>query len=275
MDAPNPSGRCSSCGLALSSKRSIGGNASFLIGRALIGIGGAFGIVMIGSWIGKISLDGTVKNQLIIISTCVIAGTISHTILPMIGAKLEAEFLKKTATEAKETASNAVSMTQKVRSYSAGLSLAETALSGKTNIDVSRAIEGLEEIKDSFPTDRTLYIYLGRLYRKAKDYDKAIIVLREFIANLEKAPGGIKENEKRIQDCSDAYYNIACYHALKAKDADDVGKCPADVERLKGEAIDMLNVSVGLWSKNREYAKHDDDFVYVMNDERMRKIVDT
>ena len=74
-------------------------------------------------------------------------------------------------------------------SLSDALVTAQAALTaGSLKIDCNQAIKDLESIEANYPTNRTLHIYLGRLYRRLENYDSAIFALRKFINNIECDP---------------------------------------------------------------------------------------
>ncbi|HEY6871781.1 MAG TPA: hypothetical protein VI298_03525 [Geobacteraceae bacterium] len=145
-------------------------------------------------------------------------------------------------------------------SYSSGITSAETALSRRDASDVYTSIETLEKLKNKFKYDRTIHIYLGRLYRAKGDYDNAILVLRKFINNLLDI-GNENMSPNQIVAMSDAYYNIACYHVLKAFSPNNISNDEAS--RLKSEAMVELAKSIELNPKNKEFAANDPDFNFL------------
>ena len=241
----------------------------FFTGKSIIGIAGSVGVVLLGYWIGKVSTEATALNKLQLISFCTIGGTISYRILPRIGGMLENQLLKKQINELEEKTENALEKSKKAIDYSSAISFAQTALSRKTNIDVQLSIDQLEAIISDFPTERRLNIYLGRLYRKIGDYNKGIVVLRNFIENLDKET---KSPHYKI-DRADSYYNIACYHSLKAQKEENEGREPNEVMRLKNEALECLKNAVENNPSTVESAPTDEDFSAIKNEPSFSQIL--
>lgn len=244
-----------------------------IIFKAFIGIAGAFGVLLLGYWLGQIKMDATVSNEIFLISLCIVAGTASFRLLPKIGSKLEEQFLVQKIEQSEKKVEGVV--TKAVEStveYSGAIAHAATAMGRDAIADCQQATERLERIRPLFKTDRTLHIYLGRLYRKGEKYDDAILVLRSFIKNrnesINKGDVSITDNV----DLADAYFNIACYHVLKAQELEST-LLPAELERLKNEAIDTLHESIKLWPKNKEYARTDRDFKYIEHNEKFKYLV--
>lgn len=216
----------------------------------------------------QITANASVTNQLFLFSLSTTAGIFSYRLLPSIGSKLEKQFIEQKMVQTEQKVINIAV------DYTSAISHAETALIREGYHDAPQAIERLEAIKHLFPTNRTLYIYLGRLYRKMKNYDKAIISLREFIENLEQKR--IKIGDKGFHqyeiDRSDAYFNIACYHILKAEE--NMSKITQDeVNRLKNETIEALKISIKIWAQNKEYAKNDPDFRFIKEDKEYQHLI--
>jgi tetratricopeptide (TPR) repeat protein len=109
-------------------------------------------------------------------------------------------------------------------------------------------IKRLEDLKQHFPVFRMLYIVLGRLYRKIGNLDQAIGTLSEFIGNKEKA------GKADDADAAAAYYNRACYRALKA------GRLTESARQTLLEAATAdLGEAIKRSSEYKEYAKADPD----------------
>lgn len=235
-------------------------------GKASIGIAGAFGAALVGIWIGKVSVIDTVDNKIFLISLSVVAGVISHRLLPQIGQKLEEQLLAKKITEVDKKTDSAIMQSHNAVEYSAAIAHAETALVRNAYNDIPQAIERLNKIRSQFRKDRTLHIYLGRLYRALTEYDKAITVLRDFIKAVS---GKSKISLYEEMDLSDAYFNIACYHSLKASNT------VVDIEkkRLVSEAITALKSATEIWPGNKEYAKKDPDFDFIKENEEFKKTI--
>ncbi|MBI5641177.1 MAG: hypothetical protein HZA17_12200 [Nitrospirae bacterium] len=227
------------------------------LGRGLIGIAGAFSIMLVGLWVGKITVDMTQGNQIFIISLALVSGTISYRMLPKIGHKLEEQILKQ---KMEETERSAKTESKKAVDFSSAMSAAETALSRNNFFEMPQAIAMLEALRPAFPSHRTLHIYLGRLYRMGKKFDKAILVLRDFINALEIEKSKGVASASYDADTAAAHYNIACYHVLKAfqPEVSEQGK-----NRLIVEGMNDLKESLKRYPTGIEKAKDDDDFKFV------------
>ena len=253
----------------------------FCFARALVGVAGAFGIVLFAIWLGKISFEQSAENQLVIISLSVLAGVISFRSLPIIGARLEEDFFNRRLLQVERDVEDAADMSVAAIDYSSVISLAETALIRQGLIDVPEAIHQIEEIEDRFPVDRRLHIYLGRLYRKSGDlqkkqteYNSAITVLRNYIETLSPQMKASRHGSDIDGNIADALYNISCYHVLKAALGQESGAAVADISRWKKEALDALKESVNILPSNKESAKTDPDFDFIRHDEAFKAIVE-
>lgn len=242
----------------------------FFCGRAVVGIGGGFAAILGGTWVGKISYMADTENIVSLASLCVVAGTIAHNLVPGIGEKLSDELLRNQVknigvTTDKKTAKIA-EQTAEYKAYALKISHADTALSTRTLSDINQAIRGMEDLAELYPTDRTVYIYLGRLFRAKKQYDRAIKVLRTFLVNIDK--NSDKLSNPDIEDAkSVALYNIACYHALKFKELHLESE-----DRLKQEAASLLRESIGFDKENLIVAKEDPDFDGVLTAEEIEEM---
>jgi len=172
-------------------------------------------------------------------------------------------YSKKTREEAEKTKEN----TKRNWSYSEAISFAQTALrKGEEKevllVDCYPAIQRLKAIEAEFPVDRVLHIYLGRLYRRLRDYDSAIRALRDFITNLECDPKLKIAPGARI-DIADANYNVACYHALKAKQKFEEKQSQVEINRLIEEAIGFLRIAIEGNPQNLQAALDDQDFDFI------------
>lgn len=219
----------------------------------------AVGIVGLAVWGEKIDLGNASTNNIIfIVGLCAVASSNGNRFLRMLHDRIAQQVMKQ-----EQDLNRTDIRVDNAYKYSSAIATSTTALERKAGyIDVPKAIEALEDIKDKFPTDRLLNIYLGRLYRKAKDYDRGIFTLRRFISET-----------KNKEDQADAYFNIACYHVLKAQNmpssAENRGR---EIERLKNEAIEALRTAVELNPENRRAAQTDEDFNSILDDERFKEV---
>ena len=250
----------------------------FCIGRIIIGIGAAFSIFFAGLWINALKTDLIVDNIFIIFGVCIVSGVFGMRLLKRLGAQLEARVgdIEKASKQAKETAKKVEMKMEHIGDYVDLLNNGRTALgtdddqSPQANADRDRAIEGLRKLIKIYPRERALFLLIGCLHRKKTEYDKAILILREFADNLRQASPVNKMLGHVRSDYADAYYNIACYHALKFMRETD----PMEQKRLKNEVIENLRESIELLPSNKGYALSDPDFDCMKGDADFRKLLD-
>ncbi len=238
----------------------------FFLGRGLFGLAGAGCVLVGGLWVQKLSFIDSVDNTVFLWALMLVSGVFSRRMVPVIGDQLERELMKRRITDTEKIANNAAATSNQAVSFTEAMSFAQTALSrADTTIDVPQAIQALNKVESDFPTHRTLHIYLGRLYKRLGDYDNAILCLRTFIKNLDKQTKGRGSAETKV-DIADAYYNIACYHALKARQVHDAHEREEEEVRLKKESLESLRLSVEKSPENAELAKADKDFDFIKED---------
>ncbi len=238
-------------------------NNAYFFRRALIGIAGAFCVSFLGFWMGKLSLEATTGNLLFLSCFCVAAGTIGFTILPQLRRKLAEQIINEKIDKVSEKVDSAITVTNENMEYTKAMLDAETALNTKQKVDIDSAIVNLKLIRNKFKRDRSLNIYLGRLLRANKEYNEAIITLRAFIEEIDNNTNKFNKAHDSI-DKADAYYNIACYHALKAQNTIDN---PMEHDRLINEAYDAFKNSVELSNGLLLYAKNDNDLKWLFEEE--------
>ena len=142
----------------------------------------------------------------------------------------------------------------------AGISIAANALATKDANDIADAIENLELVQRIYTDDKTVALYLARLYREHGEYEKATNVLREFIS-------ASKHSEQLDSGHDIAYYNIACYLALKAKHDESNGLAgKEDIMKLKNEAISNLTTAIEHNPELITSAKQDPDLECIWGD---------
>lgn len=250
----------------------------FCIGRIIIGTGGAFAVAFAGFWTHTLKIDSTADNIFVLFGVCLLSGVYGIRFLKQLGDQIESRIGKaeQQAQQAAETAEEVDKKMDHVGEYVALLNAGRSALgqegdiSPEANADRDAALEGLLRLTRTYPSERALFILIGRLYRKKKDYDRAILILRDFACNLRKLSPVTEMNETMRSDYADAYYNIACYHALKANAEQD----RLEKERLNKEVVENLRESIELLPSNRQYAKLDQDFSGMRSNEDFKKLVD-
>jgi tetratricopeptide (TPR) repeat protein len=151
------------------------------------------------------------------------------------------------------------------------LTIARDLLSSNkgSSSDIYTAISLMEKIKgaNAAKFQRSFHVYLGRLYRRVKNYDAAIGILREYINTIETDPDIPPElKELAPANKAAALYNIACYHVLKASMAVQTSAAP-ELDRLIEEALQELDASLTLDPSNWVHATgtNETDFDVVKN----------
>lgn len=234
-------------------------NSEYFFRRASIGTAGAFCAMFFGVWMEKITIVNNTNNLVLLSCFCVTAGLIGFRLLPKIGKKIEERLLEKEINELKDKIDE---KSDEGIGYTRVMLHAETALNTKSSGDIDLAINNLLEIRSKYVRDRTLHIYLGRLYRLRGEYDLAIRVLKDFINTIANL------NITTVHDSIDkaaAYFNISCYFALKAKKvtaiSDEYGK-------LVNEALEAYKQSVNLSASIVTDAKTDEDLVWLFKEDQ-------
>jgi tetratricopeptide (TPR) repeat protein len=114
-------------------------------------------------------------------------------------------------------------------------------------------------IKDN-PTDRTLHILLGRLYRWLGDFDSAIRILDNFIINKKKI-------EEKDEDYAVGLYNKACYYAiLYGKNK----RIKEKAELYKTNTLENLKESISIHKDHKKLALEDSDFASLKEDKSFK-----
>lgn len=237
-------------------------NNSYFFRRFIIGSAGAFCLAFIGFCLNQIEIISSTKNLLFLSCFSVASGVVSFTILPQLRRKLGEKLLNEKMDQINAKAENAVSTSAENMEYTKIMFEAQAAIQTKIKIDMDTAIDNLKKIRDKFKRDRVLNIYLGRLFRFNGNLNDAIMTLRNFIEEIDKNPSQFSKAHDSI-DKGDAYYNIACYHALKAEPLD---KSP-ERDRLINEAYEAFKYSIDLSKSNLEYAKTDKDLMWLFEKE--------
>jgi len=190
----------------------------------------SFGVAVLCTTISSLlSNSGENNKALYLIGISLLSGFFSMRLLPKIGDQLETR-LKLIESQTAGVAKKAEESIE----YTKLLSFSDTAFSTKNPVDIESAIVNIENNIKMFATDRTINIYLGRLYRQQRKYNKAIYALREFIEHKQQQIKNYPGNNSDKEACGAAYFNIACYHVLKAAEA------PSEENRLFEESITAL-----------------------------------
>lgn len=228
----------------------------------LSGMGGSIAVLSILILDGKFKQAPDDAVRLGVCSLGTVAGFIGFTVLNSLARGL-AQRIDRQAERVTEMQREIQLNTEQLRDQSIesaialGFATANQAASGIGHDDaLPTAIGRLKPAHDKQPTNRTVAIILGRLYRWSNDYQKAIDVLTASIDARNKA--GILPDT----DTAALYFNRACYHALLAKRDDG-----QDHVR---QAIADLRISVNLDPANAQELD-DPDLVLLKGDERFQE----
>lgn len=253
-------------------------DVGFFIGRIMMGVAGAMSITFFGILTKFIDSIVDKGDLLFLAGLCVLVGSFSDRLLSSMASRLEREMdiVKQNADDAKAQAKKATETAKNISvittDYAVAITSAESALrdedpKNKDPEDITRAIALLERLKPTFPTDRTLYILLGRLYRKDNRLKDGILVLREFIRNLHLDPEDTYASGK-TSDCGAAYFNIACYHALMS-----YSESGDEKKRLEKETLEALSTAISKLADCKKYARTDPDFEKMKGNEEFKKLI--
>jgi tetratricopeptide (TPR) repeat protein len=255
-----------------------------LFAAGVTGIITAGTLIFLGVWTDKIPINNDVKSQLTFLCFALFGGAVYRS-MPKITqnalkrienmAKEATELAEKAQVSAEEVRKSSEELRTQATAYSRGMSMAEMALARKRPEELSDAAEKLENLRAANPLDRVLHIYEGRLLRTIGDvlvnsnltealdsYDKAIKVLRSFLANLD-SNRRTYDTAKFNEDCGAAWYNIACYHVVKAEALKERASMGGKIDELLNEAVEFLTCSIQLHKNNAKFARDDRDFNFL------------
>jgi tetratricopeptide (TPR) repeat protein len=233
----------------------------YLMTSVIVGCGGAFGVQFVLIMLKSFSANQEPVNELLLFSVSIVAGISARHLIPRITERLEEQLFKvqKEAEAAAVAARGATQVAKDAQVASAEFARFTANLRPEaTESEVSESIAKLEELLRSSdkeaPTsmERTQTIWLGRLYRRRSDYNKAIEWLDRFL-NRKIA------RQQRDKDFADVLYNKACYLSLQGK-LDDALSCLRD----------SLSIDPG----NKSDARTDRDFDPIRSDASKKPILD-
>jgi hypothetical protein len=122
--------------------------------------------------------------------------------------------------------------------------------------DSLRAI--LTDLQKTDPTNRTIAIFIGRLFKAVGKLDGAIATLKDVIQKRAKA------GEDTGKDQGDLYFNLACYLNLKAeKEPDESSK-----NALREQAWAAIKGSIERWPQNWQEAQTEEELKGLENQSR-------
>ena len=227
---------------------------------AFFGSGAAIGFLGILCIDGKFDASLTDKTKIITAASSVVAGFLGIRLLRRLGDSLEkkVDALQDEAKQTKQSLAEAIETglakeRANATKLASALSLAAINLSKdekSQNINtIQDSIKQLEDLRPEFPEIRSVGIFLGRLYRRQKQYQKGIDVLLETLkARRDK---NITEGE----DDATLRFNAACYFNLLAEEV----KTEPAAEQYRKKAWEHLQKCVDLCPSFIEQSKKDPD----------------
>jgi hypothetical protein len=244
----------------------------FIWGRGLLGIGGAFAVMLAIIVAGRYKDETTSSNLLFLTSTCIVAGFVGQRVLSAVAKRVEdqiADEVDRKTQGVRDAVEKVVE--EKARETQVYANIGDNIIAAlgtlnTRNFDptaIGQHIKDLESARQlpAYRTHRTLNIVLARLYADGKrDYDRAIAILTEFVE--EKAKQGPPDI-----DLADGYYNIACYKLRKM-----LTTSGGAADELRAQALQALEASVRIAPQNAEDAVSDRDFDPIHQDPAFKKI---
>lgn len=200
---------------------------------AASGIVCAYGIILFGTGITNMfSKVSNYEKAFYLIGLSIVSGFFAMRLIPKIGSKIEKRL---------ESLDNKLDLVSKEGEsmvvYQKLLSACQVALSTEEKADIDAAIELLRKDAGTYPKDRMLNVYFGRLLRRKGDLRGAITVLRAYVGRMLEGVNREMLSQVDKEAIAVAYYNIACYHSMLA------GEMPHEKNRLLQEAKDALVAS--------------------------------
>lgn len=255
----------------------------FVWGRGLLGIGGAFAVMLAIIVAGRYKDDVTASNLLFMTSICVVAGFVGQRMLSAVAKRMEDQIAQEVDRKTKGVRDSVEKVVEekaretekvveeKARETKVHVNIGDNILAalGTLNArnfdptEIGQYIKDLESARENpdYRTDRTLNIVLARLYADGrKDYDQAIAILTRFTE--ERAKQGPPDI-----NLADGFYNIACYKVRKMLTVSG----DAAVE-LRAQALAALEKSVKIAPQNAEDAASDRDFRPLSDDPEFKRI---
>jgi tetratricopeptide (TPR) repeat protein len=127
------------------------------------------------------------------------------------------------------------------------------------------SISELEQLRARRSLDRTVNIFLGRLYRMQGNYAGAVAALTTFLEAKQK-------NLPPDKDYADVLYNRACYLVLRSVELAHMGKTD-EAATMKLRAYQDLETSIKLSPENKEDARHDVDLETLQGEAQFRALL--
>ncbi len=206
-----------------------------------------------------------VKSQVMIIATGVIAGFAGISLLRRMSVELGAD-VERLKGDVRETRQEIAQGEVATLNLSAAMSMAALTLSKSDSMDTSTkefrlmaapVIEKLIKSHRDYPRDRSIAVFLGRLYRRVGDLDRACQVLRETLGARQASRQATDSPNK---DDAVMHYNMACYLNLLARESKTEGR-DLEAANYRARAKKRLDMSVSICPEFIEDAKGDEDIL--------------
>lgn len=196
------------------------------------------------------------KAEMLIYASGLIAGFAGINLLKRLSSKFGEEDVKRLENEIKETKAEIAEDKEQTTELVTAIGWATLALSKPTKGDdpgfvavADQAIAKLERVRPHFPTDRSVAIFLGRLFRWKGDVPSAIRILETTLEASQKA----RKGEPGTRDEAAMLFNLACYRNLMCR-----RKGP-DAPDWRIKAVKALNEATKICPEFLDDAKTDDD----------------
>lgn len=230
---------------------------------ALSGVGGSIAVLSVLILDGKFQTPPTDPVRLSLCSLGTVAGFIGFTVLNSLARGL-ARRIDQQAERVTDLQRSIAHNVEQLEGQSVDSAIAlgfatanQATLGNVTEEALTVAIRRVSAALDKQPTNRTVGIILGRLYRWSNNYQQAIDALGRVLQARDAA---------RIppdKDTGALLYNRACYHALMVQREDGQDHWSQAFADLRGAVLlDPTNVAA---------AKIDGDFALIMADPRFEE----
>lgn len=227
---------------------------SCLLIGALWGIGGAISLAALAALDGKFD-SFKESDQILFAFLSVASGFVGLQMLTLMGRRLTKEVEAAVDEKTREAKVEMKKESEIVQELTEAMGSAVGALGqplGTAAAYRKEALKKLLNVRNKLPTNRTVNIYIGRIYRSIDELDNAIGSLSEALGARTKAK--IIPND----DDSALLFNRACYYNLNAEKADTAGQ-GAEAELFRQKAWEDLKESCRLTPNNKAEAASDPD----------------
>ena len=224
----------------------------------ILGVGGVAATSLVLLWADIITLEGTDRNILILISFGVVSGFIGDRILPFVGRGLERRIAAIEGAEG-ERAEKVSEIEHKV-DYSTAISEVNAPW---VPSQAEELLPQLIAMANEKPEARRLNLALGHLYKRVGRFQEAEDRMSKYLEVMRRQGG-------QVSDIAAATYNRACYRVLRAAHAATSGE---EDSMLVDLAMDDLQEAIRLDKGVIADAPSDPDFDHVRENPRFRDLV--